>query len=138
MPIFLFFFSFPPQLREAALLNTVMECRSAVHVTYPILTVTKCLIATSAKMHTTHYTLSALPCIVSTVCHSDPSQLLWGGKRHRSEVRIFKLTPDSLNTWDFCTQEAAHQGFQNDMHTCILSMQPIPILFVCVLIVVRE
>lgn len=37
------------------------------------LTVTKCSIATSAKTCTTHYTLSALPCIISTVTLSDPS-----------------------------------------------------------------
>lgn len=83
-------------------------------------------------MRTTHY--SALPPTVSY-----PQLLSLGKKEAQLQSENLQTDTDSRNTWDFALEEAAHQGFRNDIHTCILSMQPDPeCVCVHVLIAVRE
>ncbi|CAG5927510.1 unnamed protein product [Menidia menidia] len=71
------------------------------------LTVTKCKITTSAKILAAHNTL----CVHSL---SNPNQLIWGGVRHCSELQIFQLTPDSLNSIDFALKKWHIRVFSED------------------------
>lgn len=145
-------FSLPPQLREAALLSGGHRVRissarwhtqsNSDQMLKPPLLLKK----TNKKTH--HQQLHPLCpplCIVSTTLLTlSPIQAscFWGRKEatQRSEwVITFKLTPQTLEHLGFCTQEAAHQGFQNDIHTPVSWVcSQSRFFFVCVLIVVRE
>lgn len=126
--------SLPPQIWEEALLNRGVTCGSPSAQDLPNLTVTKCYIATSARTHAANYTPSAasysLLLFLILPGWSRGRGEKKGEEGHRSEVWIFKLTPNSLNTLDFALKQSIRVFGKT--HTPVSQLySPIPVICAC-------